>query len=91
MAKDVYEDDFGGGPVRYVIANNGRLLYEQKRHLRPRTWQRQVTNGLRKAGFPEKGIPQVLRNVWTENNYFNRTFFRPPWAVVQEQIELFYG
>lgn len=90
MEEVIFEADFGGGPVRYIKTESGRLLYEQRKHLKPATWHH-VINGLRRANFPADEIPRILRRVCTEENYFNRTFFRPPRAVVQEQIELFCG
>lgn len=75
-----------GTTLNYIQTAAGVYLYEQKRHLTPKVWARQVAQKLLKAGFT---IEQA-QSFWTEIKswYFNRRFYKSPREIVQHFIEL---
>ena len=88
MATQVYECRMYGITMKYIQTESGKFLYEQKRHLKPETWTKQVINGLRKAGFSFEDVNTIMRTICNQNYYYNRSFYKPVCDTVREQIEL---
>lgn len=86
--RSVYTSECMGVTLRYVRTDIGQYLYEQKRHLLPKTWCKMLINGLRRAGFTDTEITSITAEVCNSDYYYNRRFYRPVRSIVQERIEL---
>lgn len=85
---NVFVSECCGFILRYIIADNGRYLYKQKRPLKPKTWQKFTFSHLKRVGFSEEDSLRIVREVSNRNNYYNHYYYRPPCFVAQECAEL---